>query len=141
MSDFGFSAKTNSMYDISMKDDYIMAGTWPDDINNISQEVYNHFLQDPPKGKALGSLDGMPAWVDIPPLSKGEALECAINKKASLMSDATQSITVWQTKLLMGRKLSEDDKASLNSWIDYIDELQSLDLSSAPDVTWPILPS
>ncbi|MEP9063937.1 tail fiber assembly protein, partial [Enterobacter roggenkampii] len=44
---------------------------------------------------------------------------------------------VWQTKLLMGRTLTDSEPAKLNAWMDYIDAVQAIDTSTAPDVIWP----
>ncbi len=39
----------------------------------------------------------------------------------------------------MGR-LSDADKAQYNAWLDYLDELEGVDTSVAPDITWPDKP-
>nr|WP_105666111.1 tail fiber assembly protein [Cronobacter dublinensis] len=44
------------------------------------------------------------------------------------------------SKLLLGR-ISDSEKARLNSWLDYIDALQAIDISVAPNITWPYVPS
>ncbi|MFA9341797.1 tail fiber assembly protein [Escherichia coli] len=49
-------------------------------------------------------------------------------------------MVVWQTKLLMGRKLTTDETASLNAWMDYIDAVTEIDSSSATDICWPEMP-
>ncbi|MBU3754981.1 tail fiber assembly protein, partial [Enterobacter roggenkampii] len=54
---------------------------------------------------------------------------------------AASKIVVWQTKLLMGRKLTTDETASLNAWMDYIDAVTLIDTETAPDaISWPPLP-
>ncbi|HGL6261840.1 TPA: tail fiber assembly protein [Enterobacter roggenkampii] len=53
---------------------------------------------------------------------------------------AASKIVVWQTKLLMGRKLTTDETAALNAWMDYIDAVTAIDTSTAPDITWPNQP-
>lgn len=63
-----------------------------------------------------------------------------IATKQSLMDDATRKIVVWQTKLLMGKKLSDDDTLSLNSWMDYIDSIDAIDPNVSNDISWPSLP-
>lgn len=55
------------------------------------------------------------------------------------MNVATDTISIWQTKLLL-RRLSDSDKVKLNSWLDYIDVLNDLDITKAPDITWPDAP-
>lgn len=82
-----------------------------------------------------------------PPLSdeqeklRKEALIANNNSiKESLQSSATQKIVVWQTKLLMGRKLSATETQSLNSWMDYIDLLDAVDPNTPDEITWPTAP-
>lgn len=82
-----------------------------------------------------------------PPLSEAqqqskdeEAKNENIFKKQSLMDAATQKIVVWQTKLLMGRKLSDSDSASLEAWMDYIDALDAIDAETSSSVQWPASP-
>ena len=54
---------------------------------------------------------------------------------------AQQRITVWQTKLLTGRKLTENESNQLNIWMDYIDALEAVDVSTAPSIEWPAIPA
>ena len=61
-------------------------------------------------------------------------------KKQSRLDYASSKIVIWQTKLLMGRKLTTDETASLNAWMDYIDAVTAVDTSSAPDIIWPEIP-
>lgn len=56
------------------------------------------------------------------------------------MREAEQAISIWKTKLLMGRELTETESAKLNQWMDYIDALNAVDLTSASDVRWPAKP-
>ncbi|EHC5015235.1 tail fiber assembly protein [Escherichia coli] len=61
-------------------------------------------------------------------------------EKQSRLDYASSKIVVWQTKLLMGRKLTTDETASLNAWMDYIDAVTEIDSSSATDICWPEMP-
>ena len=40
----------------------------------------------------------------------------------------------------MGRKLTDDESASLNAWMDYIDEVAKTKAVTAPDIVWPTPP-
>ena len=53
---------------------------------------------------------------------------------------ASSKIVVWQTKLLMGRKLTTEETTSLNAWMDYIDAVTVIDTETAPDIEWPVSP-
>jgi Asp-tRNA(Asn)/Glu-tRNA(Gln) amidotransferase C subunit len=50
------------------------------------------------------------------------------------------SISVIQLKLNAGRKLTEEEIAKLNAVLDYIDNVAAIDISSAPEINWPVVP-
>ncbi|ASQ16870.1 tail fiber assembly protein [Enterobacter cloacae] len=56
-----------------------------------------------------------------------------------LLREAKERIVVPQTKLLTGRTLTDEQLNTLNSWLDYIDALESLDTTILP-VNWPEVP-
>lgn len=62
-------------------------------------------------------------------------------QRNSLLNAAKNKIITWQTKLALGRTLTEDDKSKLNAWFDYIDALDALDANKAPDINWPTPPA
>ena len=64
----------------------------------------------------------------------------AEREKQRRLNAATGKISLWQTKLLMGRHLTDDESAQLNAWMDYIDAVTAVDTSKAPDITWPDKP-
>ncbi len=45
----------------------------------------------------------------------------------------------WPGKAAMGR-LKDAEKAQYNSWLDYLDALEAIETSSAPDINWPVAP-
>ncbi|MEP9066485.1 tail fiber assembly protein, partial [Enterobacter roggenkampii] len=72
-----------------------------------------------------------------PPVADQDPSELIANadaEKQNRLSYATNKIVVWQTKLLMGRTLTDSEPAKLNAWMDYIDAVQAIDTSTAPDV-------
>ncbi|CZW83554.1 MULTISPECIES: tail fiber assembly protein [Enterobacter] len=71
-----------------------------------------------------------------------ELVEQAENQKQSLINDANNYIdsNQWPSKLALGR-LSDEDKQSFNEWLDYMDALEAVDTSTAPDITWPEIPA
>lgn len=46
----------------------------------------------------------------------------------------------WPGKAAIGR-LKVDELAQYNRWLDYLDALEAVDISSAPDIKWPTLPA
>lgn len=63
-----------------------------------------------------------------------------LSMKDWLISEGTTNITVWQTKLLIGRKLTTSETKSLNAWLDYLDALDVIDANTEEDIPWPIKP-
>lgn len=45
----------------------------------------------------------------------------------------------WPGKAALGR-LSDAEKEQYNQWLDYLDALEAVDTSSAPDINWPESP-
>ncbi len=116
-----------------------LAGTLPEDAVAITDDDAALYMGNPPDGKTRIAENGMPAWGDAPPLSQDELRVQAETMKESLLKVATSKITVWQTKTLIGRALMDDEKAHLNSWIDYVDKLNAIDITLSP-VSWPDSP-
>lgn len=74
-------------------------------------------------------------WVTNKSAQQKAAVSNAEGQKDALLDAATDKIRVWQTKLMMGRKLSDADTAALNAWMDYIDALEAVDTSTASEET------
>ncbi|XUV82787.1 tail fiber assembly protein [Enterobacter sp. TMH.L2] len=135
-----FSATTLAFYPLEMKDDYEKAGSWPGDAVEVSDEIYNEFLI-PPVGKMRGAKDGLPCWVDVPPPTHEELVAAADAEKDRRITEANDYMNSkqWPGKAAMGR-LKDDEKARYNAWLDYLDELEAVDTSTVPDLTWPAQP-
>ncbi|EFK3667137.1 tail fiber assembly protein [Escherichia coli] len=79
------------------------------------------------------------AWVtDEDAQKSGQVME-AQQKKAALLAEAQSTISLWQTELQLGI-ISDEDKASLIAWMKYIQALNAVDTSTAPDIDWPVKP-
>lgn len=83
--------------------------------------------------------DGV-TWVTDNTAAHVADIAAAEAQRQQLLVVAQQRITVWQTKLLMGRKLTENESNQLNIWMDYIDALEAVDVSTAPSIEWPDKP-
>lgn len=140
--EYVYSATNNSFYPVDMKYDYVAAGSWPTDGIEVSEKVFKKYvLNSPPDGKVRGAGDdGLPAWIDIPPLTKKENIAKADDNKKALMNEVDSTSRAWQTQLMLGI-ISDEDKASLTAWMKYYKKLQSVDTSKAPDISWPDKPA
>lgn len=68
---------------------------------------------------------------------KAAKVESNILMKVSLIAEATQKIVPSQTKLLLGRTLTDEETTSLNAWLDYVDTLDATDANTDADLVWP----
>ncbi|AWQ18491.1 tail fiber assembly protein [Pantoea ananatis] len=139
---FIYSARQNLFYALMFKDDYVKAGSWPDDAVEVEESVSDEFNSNPPEGKMrVADSKGNPSWADVPPPSKEELINTATSKQTGLIQEANAFMNnrQWPGKAVLGR-LKGDDLAAYNKWLDYLDALYATDLSKAPDVSWPAKP-
>ncbi|MGV4282552.1 tail fiber assembly protein [Citrobacter freundii] len=71
--------------------------------------------------------------------SQEELKQQAEEQKNSLLEAAKSKIIVPQTKLALGRPLTEAQQAELIDWLDYIDELEACD-PMVDGFVWPEVP-
>jgi hypothetical protein len=74
-------------------------------------------------------------WVTDTEALHAADVEAAEQQKAALLLEAQATISLWQTELQLGI-ISDEDKASLIAWMNYIKTVQAVDTSKAPDITW-----
>lgn len=93
------------------------------------------------KIKSMKPMSDKEYWEYInPPVTKEQLIAEAEVKKQMLISDANQKTQMWQTQLMLGI-ITEEDKASLKEWMLYVQEVQTVDTSTAPDIDWPVKPA
>lgn len=107
------------------------------DFSEIADKDYEAWCNPPEGYYAVFDEDG-PRVEKMPPTDFKALAEM---EREALLSEAIQATTVSRTKLMMGRKITDAETASLNAWMDYIDLLNDTDLSDAPDVQWPTKPA
>ncbi|AUM04002.1 tail fiber assembly protein [Enterobacter sp. Crenshaw] len=78
-------------------------------------------------------------WVTDKNAQKSGQVKEAEQKKSTLLTETQSAISLWQTELQLGI-ISDDDKASLIIWMKYIQALNAIDTSAAPDIEWPERP-
>lgn len=78
-------------------------------------------------------------WVTDTEAQQAAEVEAVEQQKATLLIEAQATISLWQTELQLGI-ISDEDKASLIAWMNYIKAVQAVDTSKAPDITWPDKP-
>lgn len=78
-------------------------------------------------------------WVTDTDAQHAADVEAANQKKAILLAEAQSTISLWKTELELGI-ISDEDKASLITWVQYIKAVQAVDTSKAPNIEWPKKP-
>jgi len=78
-------------------------------------------------------------WVKDEEAQRAADVKSAAGKKSALISDANGITQVWQTQLLLGI-ITDADKVSLTAWMKYIQAVQAIDVSEAPEINWPAPP-
>lgn len=113
------------------------------DLNGcVAIEDDNHPFktQQTPVGKVWASDDqGLPQLIDIPEPTQEELIAEADAEKASRIAEANNVTLMWQTQLMLGI-ITPEDKEKLTEWMQYVQVVQEIDTSKAPDITWPDKP-
>ncbi|EHX6422728.1 tail fiber assembly protein [Salmonella enterica] len=78
-------------------------------------------------------------WVTDTEAQHAADVKAAEQQKAALLLEAQVTISLWQTELQLGI-ISDEDKASLIAWMNYIKAVQAVDTSKAPEIIWPDKP-
>ncbi|EOJ7420765.1 tail fiber assembly protein [Shigella flexneri] len=135
----------NLAYPYELQSLYVEKGEWPEEKGvDIDEVIFREYFYDtPPEGKyrCVGE-DGLPAWADIPPPTREEQIASAETKKQQLINQANDYMNSrqWVGKAAIGR-LKGEELAQYNLWLDYLDALELVDTSSAPDIEWPTSPA
>lgn len=131
----------NNFYPTVMQAEYEVAGSWPETGVGCEEDVFSVYAGEPPIGQLRGTdSDGMPCWVDAPAPTQAELVARADNQKQALLNEANTVTDDWRTELALGI-ISDEDKASLITWMQYIKAVKAVDTSKAPQVTWPVKPT
>ncbi|WP_434082029.1 tail fiber assembly protein [Escherichia coli] len=80
-------------------------------------------------------------WITDTAAERDAHIAAAEAKKQFLIDQANVYMNnkQWPGKAAIGR-LTGEELAQYNLWLDYLDELEAVDTSSAPDINWPVPP-
>ena len=139
--DYIYSATRNLFFPLLLKEQYEKAGDWPDDGVTIDEAVFLEFKANPRGEKMrIAGNDGLPVWVDIPPLSKEQQVAQEEQKRQSLRTKADTEIA-WRQDAVDAGIATEEETSALAEWKKYRVLLMRVDTSKAPDTDWPLIPS
>lgn len=142
MGNYIFSPSKNAFYPFELKTSYEATDSWPEDGVDVEDSIFIEFTGIPPEGMIRGVSDkNMPVWVLRPEPTHDELIANAEAKKQYLIEQANDFINSkqWPGKAALGR-LKDPEKEQYNLWLDYLDALEAVDSSSAPDINWPESP-
>ncbi|EMG7899521.1 tail fiber assembly protein [Enterobacter hormaechei] len=136
-----FSPSEIGFYHESDKQAYLLAGTWPNDLLEISEKWFLYLLEGQQKGMVITVNDyEQPVLVDPPAPTKEQLNAEAEALKATLIADASETISILKDAVDLGRATKEEE-ALLLAWREYRISLNRIDTSNAPDIEWPVLPA
>ncbi|EHW2658942.1 TPA: tail assembly chaperone [Escherichia coli] len=139
-----YSASNNSFFAKNDVAKYEQTGWELADIVEVTYDTYLEFIEDRTlQGKVrIAGDDGLPAWGEIPPPTHEEQIAAAELEKQQLINQVNEYIysKQWPGKAAIGR-LKGEELAQYNLWLDYLDALELVDTSSAPDIEWPTPPA
>lgn len=88
-------------------------------------------------------------WVEIsreeaikianPPPTEEQLIEQAELQKQFLIAEVSTETEMLRAKLAL-KRIKPDELELLNAWLDYLDELEAVDTTTAPDIDWPQKP-
>lgn len=138
---YQYSPSTNSFYPDDLLSVYEEAGTLPNDLIPVSEDVFREFTATPEPGKMrVAGSDGLPAWGDIPPPTHEELIAIAEQVRQQLLTQADAVMLDWRTELMLG-EISDANRAKLSAWMAYKNEVKAVDVTTAPEnVNWPVPP-
>ncbi|ECA2188542.1 phage tail protein [Salmonella enterica subsp. enterica serovar Offa] len=140
MSNFAFSPSKEAFFARAWQQEYIDSGTWPNDAVSISDDLYYQYSSAPPPGKKLISVDNLPAWGDVPPLTIEELIADAEQVRQQLLVQADATMLDWRTELMLD-EISDANRAKLSAWLAYKNDVKSVDVTTDPEhVSWPVPP-
>lgn len=92
------------------------------------------------KIKSMKPMSDDEYWLHInPPVTREQQIAEAEAEKQRLITEVHTETEMLRAKLAL-KRITDDEKVRLNSWLDYLDELEKVDISTAPDITWPVKP-
>lgn len=116
-------------------------------VQNDNANIGDIFLNETLYSKPLDGYDydfdfENKKWVITPESAEKKEKDDAFiisQRKTQLLGDAKNTISIWQTKLLLGI-IKDDEKQKLVEWLKYIDAITAIDTTTAPDIDWPEKP-
>lgn len=128
----------NIFYAASTRGFYRTGDNMPLDSVQVETDRFNELIHLQERGYIIAPGDnGYPVAIEV----LVDPVESATSQLQYLILQANNYINnkQWPGKAAIGR-LKSDELVRYNLWLDYLDALESLDISDAPDIRWPVGP-
>lgn len=110
---------------------------WPSDAVLLNEgQTAEYWKQSPPVGKQLGTVDGLPSWVDTPPPTHEQLVSQAEQKKNQLRKAADSEIA-WLQDAVDAGIATDEETALLAAWKNYRVLLMRVNTNNTSDTEWP----
>lgn len=141
MNNYVYSALNNAFFTKSELPAFDAACWDLSDIVDVDDAVFAEYTRDRNREglHRIAGNDGLPGWGELPPLTHEQQVEAAELQRTSLLVHANAVTADWRTELALGI-ISDEDKARLIAWMEYIKQVKAVDMSMLP-VSWPIPPA
>lgn len=110
----------------------------PDDSVEITEEQWISLREGQAIGKVITMDENNQPVLTEPVIDYIAIAEAQLGYLVDQANDYMNS-KQWPGKAAMGR-LKDAEKEQYNLWLDYLDALEAVDTSSAPDINWPLSP-
>lgn len=132
-----FSPSLNVIYPENMIEDGSYGDSLPSDLTELTEEeMISYWKVSPPDNKRLGSENGRPAWVDIPPRTAEELIAMAEQERSSLRAIADAEIA-WRQDAVDVGIATDEETVALAEWKKYRVLLMRVDTAKP---VWPTHP-
>lgn len=108
---------------------------WCIDIMKMNKDSWESEIQD---GWVAISKDEADKIANPPP-TKAQLIEQAEAQKQFLIAEVNTETEMLRAKLAL-KRIKPDEEALLKAWLDYLDLLEAIDTTLAPDIDWPQKP-
>ncbi|HFI6319089.1 tail fiber assembly protein [Escherichia coli] len=115
----------------------------PDDAFDIEDALYYELMNGQSTGKIIiNNPDNYPVLTEYPAKTQEQEIAEAEGMRSILIEQANEYMNSkqWPGKAAIGR-LKGDELEQYNLWLDYLDALELVDTSGAPDIEWPTPPA
>lgn len=128
-----------SFYPYALREQYEAAGTWPENGEDVDEDVFTDFTGTPPQGKTRGTdKKGKPTWINLPEPSDEDLLFQNTEMRNSLRAKADVEIS-WRQDAVDAEIATDEEATKLAAWKKYRVLLMRVDVSSKK-IKWPQSP-